>query len=86
MPPAKSPAWLGVNPLLGALADNGGPTQTHALLPGSPAVNAGPNPLTPFPGSADDQRGAGYARVVGGRVDIGAFEVQPTTIEPTFTG
>ncbi|MBM3660881.1 MAG: hypothetical protein FJW95_15465 [Actinobacteria bacterium] len=76
----------GVDPKLGPLQDNGGPTQTHALLDGSPAINAGPDPLTPFPGSADDQRGPGYPRVVGGRVDIGAFEVQPTPIEPTFTG
>ncbi|MFA5885407.1 MAG: right-handed parallel beta-helix repeat-containing protein, partial [Acidimicrobiia bacterium] len=79
---------LGVNPLLGALADNGGPTQTHALLPGSPAIDAGPNPLTPFPGSGNDQRGDGYLRVIAGVVDIGAFEVQPLppVIQPTFTG
>ena len=75
-----------VDPLLGALADNGGPTKTHALLPGSPAIDAGPNPLTPFPGSDFDQRGDGYARVVAGIVDIGAFEVQPVIIQPTFTG
>jgi len=34
-----------INPLLGPLANNGGPTQTHALLPGSPALDAG-NPST----------------------------------------
>ena len=79
---------FGVDPLLGALADNGGPTKTHALLPGSPAIDAGPNPLTPFPGSDFDQRGDGYARVVAGIVDIGAFEVQPPPpiVQPTVTG
>ena len=77
---------VGVDPLLGPLQDNGGPTQTHALLDGSPAINAGPDPVATFPGNDDDQRGAGYPRVIGGRVDIGAFEVQPTNIEPTFTG
>ncbi|MFA5884322.1 MAG: right-handed parallel beta-helix repeat-containing protein, partial [Acidimicrobiia bacterium] len=44
---------LGVDPLLGALGDNGGATATQALLPGSPAIDAGPNPLTPFPGSGN---------------------------------
>jgi predicted outer membrane repeat protein len=60
---------------LGPLADNGGPTMTHALLPGSPAINAGdPN----FVGPPDyDQRGFPYKRVSGGRIDIGAFEAQP---------
>src|SRR5205814_5288613 len=33
------------DPLLGALASNGGPTQTHLLLPGSPAIDAGSNAL-----------------------------------------
>lgn len=63
------------NPLLGALANNGGPTQTHALLPGSPAIDAG-NPN--FAGPPDfDQRGGPYQRVFGGRIDIGAYEAQP---------
>ena len=35
------PGYGFVDPLLGPLADNGGPTLTHALLPGSPAINAG---------------------------------------------
>ncbi|MEM8864125.1 MAG: choice-of-anchor Q domain-containing protein, partial [Planctomycetota bacterium] len=40
---------LNVDPLLGPLADNGGPTQTHALLPGSPALDAGdPNTIPNF--------------------------------------
>jgi hypothetical protein len=61
------------DPLLGPLANNGGPTQTRALLPGSPAINQGNSALAPF---AFDQRGSPFARVVGSSVDIGAFEVQ----------
>lgn len=56
-------------PLLGALADNGGPTFTQALLPGSPAINAGSNASLKL---LFDQRG--FARVVGASADIGAFE------------
>src|SRR5260370_25869021 len=55
-----------IDPLLGPLADNGGPTKTHALLPGSPALNAGdPSQL----GTAD-QRGV----VRKGGVNIGAYQ------------
>lgn len=61
-----------IDPRLGQLADNGGPTKTHALLPGSPAINAGDPAAT----GDYDQRGPGFARVVGGRIDIGAYEVQ----------
>jgi hypothetical protein len=61
---------VGVNPLLGPLADNGGPTRTHALLPGSPAINTGSNPL----GLATDQRGTGFPRVSGAAADMGAYE------------
>jgi hypothetical protein len=65
-----------VNPLLGPLQNNGGPTQTMALLAGSPAIDAGDNTGAP----AFDQRGPGFARIVNGIIDIGAFEVQtPTT-------
>src|SRR4029450_7767982 len=64
------------DPLLGPLQDNGGPTFTHALLPGSPAINAGDPSFTPPPDY--DQRGPGYPRVVDDRIDIGAFEVQHT--------
>ena len=76
------------NPMLGALANNGGPTKTMALLTGSPAIDAGPNPVATFTGNEFDQRGAGYARIVGGLVDIGAFEAQPSSepIAPSFTG
>ena len=47
--------------MLGPLQDNGGPTFTHALLPGSPAINAGDPDFTPPP--FFDQRGAGFGRV-----------------------
>jgi hypothetical protein len=71
---------LGVDPLLGPLAANGGPTQTMALLPGSPAIDAGdPNPDDP---PEWDQRGPGFPRIVNGRIDIGAFEVQATGAPP----
>lgn len=67
-----------VNPELGSLANNGGPTETEALLPGSPAIDSGNNLIIPS-GVMTDQRGAGFARIFGGTVDIGAFEVQPAT-------
>jgi parallel beta-helix repeat protein len=78
---------LGLDPLLGPLADNGGPTQTQALSDVSPAVNAGPDPVPPFTGNAFDQRGPGFPRVTNNRVDIGAYETpQVVVILPTFTG
>ena len=63
-----------IDPLLGPLQDNGGPTFTHALLPGSPAINAGDSAFAPPPDF--DQRGDPFDRVVDGRIDMGAFEVQ----------
>ena len=54
-----------IDPLLGPLTDNGGPTLTHALQPGSPAINRG-DPAAP----PEDQRG--YGRL--GVPDVGAFE------------
>ena len=64
---------------LAPLADNGGPTLTHALLPGSPAINAGD--LNVVPGTDGvpefDQRGNPYRRIFGSRIDIGAVEFQP---------
>jgi hypothetical protein len=65
---------INTNPMLGPLQDNGGPTFTHALLPGSPAIDAGDPAFTPPPNF--DQRGPGFDRVVNGRIDIGSFEVQ----------
>lgn len=71
---------VGVNPRLGPLANNGGATKTHALLAGSPAINAGSNSSVPN-GLVADQRGPGFQRVAGGFVDIGAYERQgPTDI------
>ena len=66
-----------VDPMLGALGNNGGPTQTMALLTGSPAIDKGPVPVPSFPLNENDQRGVGFPRVVNGAVDVGAFEVQP---------
>ena len=64
-------------PLLGPLANNGGPTQTMALLPTSPAINAG-NPTLAVDANGNplitDQRGVGFPRIVNGTVDIGAYE------------
>jgi len=81
---------FGLDPLLGPLQDNGGSTFTHALLTGSPAIDRG-DPESQQPPGCDgwpdpaycvvtppvsDQRGAGFDRVVNGRIDIGAFEGQ----------
>ena len=65
---------LGQNPRLDTLSDNGGPTQTHALQSGSPAIDAG-NPAAPGSGgacAATDQRGV--VRPQGAACDIGAYE------------
>jgi len=58
-----------IDPLLGPLQDNGGPTETHALLEGSPAIDAGDNISCP----ETDQRD--IARPQGSVCDIGAFEL-----------
>jgi CSLREA domain-containing protein len=81
---------IGINPLLGGLADNGGNTFTHALVEGSPAVDAG-DPATPGSvGTAcqvDDQRG--MVRPQRFACDIGAFELvgpnDPAQTGPIFT-
>ena len=79
-----------LNARLAALANNGGLTQTHGMLPGSPALDAGnncvfDNSCSPALASAltTDQRGAGFARKADSAdldttqtVDIGAFEAQ----------
>jgi filamentous hemagglutinin family protein len=65
-----------VNPLLAPLGNYGSTTQTHALLPNSPALNAGNNAGV----TATDQRGA--TRIFGGTVDIGAFESQGFGLTP----
>jgi hypothetical protein len=61
----------GTNPHLGPLANNGGPTDTLALLPGSPATNAADSAGRP----ATDQRGVPHPP---GHCDIGAFQLVPT--------
>lgn len=67
----------GADPLLGPLADNGGPTSTHALLDGSPAIDAA-SAMCPPPGT--DQRGV--ARPQGAGCDMGSFEhVQVTMVD-----
>jgi hypothetical protein len=62
-------------PLVGPLQDNGGLTLTHALLPASPAIDAGDPNFSPPPFT--DQRGCHFDRVFNGRIDIGSFEMQP---------
>jgi predicted outer membrane repeat protein len=63
-----------VPPLLGPLANNGGPTQTHLPLPGSPAIDHGTNSGAP----ATDQRGV--HRSQGSGFDVGAVEVAPNDV------
>lgn len=72
-----------VFPILGPLQNNGGPTQTIALLPGSPAIDAGDNCVVSAGGClptplTTDQRGV--SRQVNSNVDIGAFESRTFTI------
>jgi len=65
---------------LGPLFANGGPTPTHALEPGSPAIDAA-NARPPGSGGracpATDQRGVARPQPAGGRCDMGAFEAGP---------
>jgi CSLREA domain-containing protein len=72
-----------IDPVLGPLADNGGPTLTHALLPGSPAINAGdPTTVGGLNGVPSfDQRGESFTRVFAGRIDIGAYERQSFVVD-----
>src|SRR5262249_48789336 len=76
-----------VNALLDSLATNGGPTQTMALLPGSPAINGGKNAAVtnpPFSGPPfTGQRWVRFNRIVAAAVDIGAFESRGFTIAAT---
>ena len=75
---------INIDPLLGPLQNNGGPTFTHALLPGSPAIDAGDPNFTPPPST--DQRGCPFDRVFNGRIDIGSFETQPHATTPVVQG
>jgi PKD repeat protein len=79
------------DPLLGPLADNGGPTLTHLPLTASPLIDMGDNDSAAA--LTYDQRGPGFPRVASGTVDIGAVEVaaQPPTLtaindSPTLLG
>ncbi|MBK8285168.1 MAG: hypothetical protein IPK97_09945 [Ahniella sp.] len=77
-----------VSPLVGALANNGGPTHTLALLANSPARNAGSDCVLTFDGCggvphlalSTDQRGSGFPRKRGSSVDIGALESSVVTV------
>lgn len=64
------PGTIFADPQLAVLADNGGPTLTHALPDGSLAIDAGNNEA----GLQSDQRGPCYPRVRGSQADIGAYE------------
>jgi len=68
---------------LRGLRNNGGPTQTIALISGSPAIGVGDINAIPF-NTSSDQRG--FKRTVGGTVDIGAFENETPVISPTLPG
>jgi len=86
------------DPLLRALADNGGGAFTHSPLPGSPVIDAGNNALLPtdaldLDGDSDvgeplplDQRGSGFARIINSTVDIGAVEVNYTIAATSGSG
>ena len=81
---------LNVDPLLGALGDNGGIVTTHMLMPNSPAINSGinANAIDPFDNSVltTDARGLGYQRIVS-TVDKGAFEsLIPTAANISISG
>ena len=86
---ASSPLAPGVGPLAANGGYTGEFTLTHALLPGSPALDAGSSALvTDLP---LDQRGLGFSRLAGPAVDIGAYEFQEVSvafakIEPTPAG
>ncbi len=68
---------IGIDPLLGSLANNGGPTLTQRPLAGSPVIDAG-NPAIPSP-PATDQRG--FARIFGAAIDLGSVEGRPELVE-----
>jgi predicted outer membrane repeat protein len=79
---------IGEDPLLGPLSENGGPTRTHAILSGSPLLDAASPGVHPrdnnLPLPSADQRGPGYARSSGVASDIGAYEFQ--VVPPTPAG
>jgi hypothetical protein len=68
-----------IDPLLSPLRNFGGSTRTHALLPGSPAINAGDPDFVAPPDH--DQRGLPFVRVSDGRIDMGALESQIAPVD-----
>jgi len=66
---------VGADAMLGPLSLSGGSTRTHALMPGSPAIDTGSNPL----GLTTDQRYPLFARTVGAGTDMGAWEANGAT-------
>lgn len=74
---------LSEDPRLGPLQLNGGPTRTHALLPGSPAVDRGLN-RAQVGQFVYDQRGVGFPRTLGADTDIGAYESDDTIFADGF--
>lgn len=82
---------LNINPFFAPLGNNGVGTLTHALLPGSPAIDAGNSSLAIDPQTmqplTQDQRG--FARITGGKVstvDIGAYEAFYSSTPVTVSG
>jgi predicted outer membrane repeat protein len=84
-----SASLFNVDAQVAALANNGGPSLpggkallTHALLPGSPAINAGSATAVAGAGGIPqfDERGAAFGRVQNGRIDIGAYEFATSTV------
>lgn len=68
----------GLDPKIDSLASHGGPTKTHGLLLGSPAVDRGRDLAAG--GVTTDQRG--YVRPQGSAFDIGAFETSRRSLAP----
>ena len=83
-----------VDPMLGPLQENGGLTETHAAIAGSPVVDAGDPLAVAGVGNVPlvDQRGVPFGRIEDGgtnmmpRIDIGAFEIQSTVLACDFDG
>jgi hypothetical protein len=94
--PLTSTDLRNTDPQLGPLADNGGPTFTHGLLPNSPAIDAGDPAFAPNnyePPLTTDQRGVGFPRILRGkgntidaRIDIGAYETSLPPLEVRGNG
>ena len=72
--------YFAIDPMLGPLADNGGPTQTHVPLAGSPLIDAGDNASAP----ATDQRGD--TRILDGNGEQSATFTVPPGQDPDLDG